>query len=142
MNQVSVPAWTKMRVNSGQEFVIGGYTPSPKNFDAMIIGYYRDGQLIYTARTRNGFTPASRAELFKRFRGLETHQCPFENLPEPKGGRWGEGLTTAKMAECRWMKPVLVGQFEFVEWTPDNHLRHTKFVALREDKDRRSVHRE
>lgn len=135
-------AWMKMRVNSGQEFVIGGYTPTAKNFDALIIGYYQDGVLMYTARTRNGFTPASRAELFKRFRGLATHQCPFANLPEPRGGRWGQGLTAAKMAECRWLKPVLVGQFEFVEWTPDNHLRHTKFVVLREDKDPRSVHRE
>jgi bifunctional non-homologous end joining protein LigD len=46
------------------------------------------------------------------------------------------------MAECRWLKPLLVGQFEFVEWTPDNHLRHTKFVGLREDKDPKRVHRE
>jgi ATP-dependent DNA ligase len=56
-------AWLKMRVNSGQEFVIGGYTPSPKNFDALIIGYFQDGKLVYTARTRNGFTPALRAEI-------------------------------------------------------------------------------
>lgn len=75
-------AWMKMRVNSGQEFVIGGYTPSPKNFDALIIGYYQDGQLMYAARTRNDFTPASRAELLKRFRGLETDECPFEKLLE------------------------------------------------------------
>ena len=112
-------AWMKTRVNSGEEFVIGGYTPSPKNFDALIIGYYQDGNLIYTARTRNGFTPALRAEIFKQFRGLETDQCPFTNLPEPRGGRWGQGLTAAKMSECRWLKPALVGQFEFVEWTPD-----------------------
>jgi ATP-dependent DNA ligase len=38
------------------------------------------------------------------------------------------------MAACRWLKPVLVGQFEFLEWTADNHLRHSKFVGLREDK--------
>ena len=49
------------------------------------------------------------------------------------------GLTVAKMAECRWVKPVLVGQFEFVEWTPDNHLRHSRFVALRADKNARDV---
>jgi ATP-dependent DNA ligase len=65
-------AWLKMRVNSGQEFVIGGYTASPKDFDALIIGYYQGGKLIYTARTRNGFTPALRAEIFKRFRDLDT----------------------------------------------------------------------
>jgi bifunctional non-homologous end joining protein LigD len=46
------------------------------------------------------------------------------------------------MADCRWVKPVLVGQFEFVEWTGDNHLRHTKFVGLREDTRARDVRRE
>ena len=63
-------AWVKMRINQGQELVIGGYTPSDKNFDALVIGYYEQGKLLYAGRTRNGFTPASRVELFKRFRGL------------------------------------------------------------------------
>jgi DNA ligase D-like protein (predicted ligase) len=135
-------AWQKMRVNQGQEFVIGGYTPTAKNFDALIFGYYQAGKLIYAARSRNGFTPASRAELFKKIKGLETKDCPFANLPEAKSGRWGAGLTAAKMAECRWIKPVLVGQFEFVEWTQDNHLRHTRFMGLREDKEAKEVTRE
>jgi hypothetical protein len=64
-------AWQKMRVNQGQEFVIGGYTPSRRNFDAIIFGYYDDeGRLVYVARTRNGFTPASRDAVFKRFRAF------------------------------------------------------------------------
>jgi bifunctional non-homologous end joining protein LigD len=46
------------------------------------------------------------------------------------------------MKECRWLKPKLVGHFEFVEWTPDDHLRHSRFVALRTDKDARDVQRE
>jgi len=50
---------------------------------------------------------------------LEIAECPFANLPEKKAGRWGAGLTAAKMTECRWLKPQLVGQFEFVEWTED-----------------------
>ena len=81
-------------------------------------------------------------ELFRKFKGLEIRECPFANLPEAKGGRWGQGLTKAKMAECQWLKPVLVGQFEFLEWTGDNHLRHSKFVGLREDKKARDVVRE
>jgi DNA ligase D-like protein (predicted ligase) len=135
-------AWQKMRVNAGQELVIAGYTPSPKNFDALVIGYYQDGKLMYAARTRNGFTPASRAELFKKLKPLEIAECPFANLPEKKAGRWGAGLTAAKMAECRWLKPVTVAQFEFVEWTSDAHLRHSRFVALREDKNAKDVRRE
>jgi len=135
-------AWRKMRINRGQEFVIGGYTPTPKNFDALIFGYYEGSKLIYVARTRNGFTPPLREQLFKRFRGLQTPECPFSNLPESRSGRWGQGLTAAKMKECRWLKPVLVGQFEYVEWTPDDHLRHSRFIALREDKRARDVRRE
>jgi ATP-dependent DNA ligase len=134
-------AWQKMRVSQGQEFVIGGYTPGPTNFDALIFGYHEGGRLLYAARTRNGFTPASRAALYRRFRPLEIPECPFANLPEAHGGRWGQGLTAEKMKECRWLRPVLVGQFEFVAWTPDNHLRHSRFVALREDRDATEVHR-
>jgi bifunctional non-homologous end joining protein LigD len=135
-------AWQKMRVNQGQEFVIGGYTPSPKNFDALIFGYYDGDRLMYAGRTRNGFTPASREKLFRRFQGLGTTHCPFANLPEARPGRWGQGLTADKMAECKWLKPELVGQFEFVEWTPDHHLRHSRFLGLREDKKPREVQRE
>jgi ATP-dependent DNA ligase len=64
------------------------------------------------------------------------------NQPEYKSGRWGVGLTAAKMTDCRWLKPVLVGQFEFLEWTGDHHLRHSKFIALREDKKATDVRRE
>jgi bifunctional non-homologous end joining protein LigD len=135
-------AWRKMRLNQGQEFVIGGYTPGPRNFDALIFGYYEGGKLLYAARTRNGFTAASRAELYRRLHSLEIPECPFSNLPEPRGGRWGQGLTVEKMKKCRWVRPVLVGQFEFVEWTPDGHLRHSKFVALREDQDPKDVRRD
>jgi DNA ligase D-like protein (predicted ligase) len=135
-------AWMKMRVNQGQEFVIGGYTIGTKTFDALVFGYYEGDRLVYASRTRNGFTPVMRQQLFKKLRPLEIVQCPFENLPEARSGRWGQGLTAAKMKECRWLKPLLVGQFEFLEWTGDNHLRHTKFVGLREDKRARDVGRE
>jgi DNA ligase D-like protein (predicted ligase) len=135
-------AWQKIRVNQGQEFVMAGYTPSLKNFDALVIGYYEGAKLIYATRTRNGFTPASRAELFTKIKPLEIEKCPFWNLPEKKAGRWSAGLTAAKMLECRWLKPQLVGQFEFVEWTSDGHLRHSKFIGLREDKKAKDVGRE
>jgi bifunctional non-homologous end joining protein LigD len=135
-------AWMKMRVNRGQEFVIGGYTRGGKTFDAVVFGYYRGADLIYAARTRNGFTPASRAQLSRKFAGLEIDECPFVNLPETRSGRWGEGLTRAKMAECQWLRPVLVAHVEFLEWTEDDHLRHSRFVALREDKAARDVTRE
>jgi ATP-dependent DNA ligase len=126
-------AWRKMRINKGQEFVIGGYTVGQRNFDAVIFGYYEGAGLVYAGRTRNGFRPGSREHLYKRFRNLQVPECPFANLPEKRAGRWGLGLTAEKMNECRWLRPELVGQFEFVEWTADSHLRHARFVALRED---------
>ena len=73
-------AWQKMRVNQGQEFVIAGYTPSPKNFDALVIGYYQGSKLMYAARTRNGFTPASRAELFKKLKPLTRRRRPAQAM--------------------------------------------------------------
>jgi DNA ligase D-like protein (predicted ligase) len=135
-------AWRKMRINRGQEFVIGGYTKGGRSFDAVVFGYYDGTRLIYVARTRNGFTPASRDRMMERFAQLEIPDCPFANLPEARAGRWGQGLTAEKMRDCVWLNPVLVGQFEFVEWTPDNHLRHSRFVGLREDKSAKEVHRE
>ncbi len=62
---------------------------------ALVIGYHQDGKLIYAARTRNGFTPASRAELFKTLKPLEIEECPFANLPEKNAGRWGAGKVKA-----------------------------------------------
>ena len=135
-------AWRKMRINQGQELVIGGYTLGGSTFDALVLGYYEGDRLLYASRTRNGFTPAIRAQLLKKMKPLAIRTCPFANLPEKSGGRWGQGFTAAKMKDVQWLKPELVGQFEFVEWTPDHHLRHTKFVALREDESaRRSARR-
>jgi hypothetical protein len=64
-----------------------------------------------------------------RFKPLEVSACPFANPPEKRAGRWGEGLTAAKMEGCQCLKPVLIGQFEFVEWTADGHIRHSRFMA-------------
>jgi ATP-dependent DNA ligase len=128
-----------MRVDQTQEFVIGGYTLGGGHFDALVLGYWEGDRLIYAARTRNGFSPAVREQLHQRYRGLETPEGPFANLPEARAGRWGEGLTATKMKNCRWLKPVLVGQLEFVEWTLDKHLRHARFAAIRDNKEASEV---
>ncbi|RXH53978.1 non-homologous end-joining DNA ligase [Granulicella sibirica] len=134
--------WAKHRINLGQEFVIGGYTKGTQGFDALIIGFYRGKELIYAARVRAGFVPATRREVFAQIKDLKIERCPFVNLPETGAGRWGQGLTAAKMKECVWLRPEAVGRFDFLEWTGADHLRHTKFVALRDDKDPQKVVRE
>jgi bifunctional non-homologous end joining protein LigD len=132
-------AWLKYRVNKGQEFVIGGYVPN-NPIDSIIVGYYDGEKLLYAGEVRNGFVPYTRREVFAKLRGLQIDTCPFANLPEKK--RTQRALTKEEMKNCRWLKPELVAQIEFAEWTPDGHLRHSKFVGLRDDKDARSVTRE
>jgi bifunctional non-homologous end joining protein LigD len=134
--------WIKHRINQGQEFVIGGYTPGNNGFDAIIVGFYRGKDLVYGSRVRAGFVPAARREVAARFKGLQIAKCPFANLPQKDAGRWGQGLTAEKMKECLWLKPEIVVRIDFLEWTGADHLRHTKFVALRDDKDPKKVVKE
>jgi bifunctional non-homologous end joining protein LigD len=137
-------AWVKHRVNQGQEFVVGGYMPGPHGIEALIVGFYRGPELLYVASLRAGFTTHSREQVFMRIKDLRIDECPFANLPqEGARSRWGgEGLNSEKMKKCIWVKPKVVVQVEFLEWTGDTHLRHAKFVGLREDKSAREVVRE
>jgi bifunctional non-homologous end joining protein LigD len=132
-------SWTKYRVNRGQEFVIGGYIPGPHGFDSIIVGYYRGKDLVYVARVRNGFVPASRRQVYEKIRGLVSPTMPFANLPDTHKSRWGDELTAEKMKECVWLRPEAVAQIEFLEWTGADRLRHSQFVGLRDDKDAQSV---
>jgi ATP-dependent DNA ligase len=77
--------WIKHRVNLGQEFVIGGYFPGPHGIDSLIVGYYDEDRLMYVARTRNGFVPGSRRQVFSKLKHLVTPSCPFVNLPRRTG---------------------------------------------------------
>jgi DNA ligase D-like protein (predicted ligase) len=134
--------WQKHRVNQGQEFLIGGYTPGSNGFDAIIIGYYQGKDLMFAARVRAGFVPRTRQEVFTKINPLKVATCPFVNLPEKEPGRWGQGLTAEKMKGCVWVKPRVVVRIDFAEWTGGGKLRHTSFFALREDKDPKKVVRE
>jgi ATP-dependent DNA ligase len=132
-------AWIKHRVNLGQEFVIGGYFPGPHGIDSLIVGYYDGDRLMYVARTRNGFVPASRRLVFSKLKHLVTPICPFVNLPETRRSRFGEELNAEKMKKAIWLRPEAVAQIEFLEWTEGDRLRHSKFVGLRDDKDPRKI---
>jgi len=127
-------AWVKTRIHLAQEFVIGGYTPSHLGVDALVIGFYREKDLIYAGRVRAGFTPRTRRILFDKIRHLELEKCPFSNLPQASAGRWRQGLTAQKMKECHWLRPEAVVQIEFLEWTENDQLRGAAFAGLRDDK--------
>jgi ATP-dependent DNA ligase len=135
-------AWIKLRTNMEQEFVIGGYIPGARGFDALLVGVYENKRLTFVAKVKNGSVPRIRDELFPALKALQTAHCPFANLPERRASRWGESLTAEKMEQCRWVKPKLVCQIAFLEWTDAGHLRHSTFVAMREDKEAADVVRQ
>jgi ATP-dependent DNA ligase len=114
----------------------------PKQSGSGFAGFYRGKDLIYAARVRAGLVPATRREVFERLKRLRTPKCPFVNLPEPAAGRWGQGLTAEKIKECVWVRPEVVADIQFLEWTRADHLKHTKFVRLRDDKDPSKVIKE
>jgi ATP dependent DNA ligase C terminal region len=74
--------------------------------------------------------------------GAPNCEVSIQNLPEKRASRWGESLTAEKMDQCRWVKPKLVCQVAFVEWTDAGHLRHCTFIGMRDDKKAAEVVRE
>ncbi len=137
--------WQKIKVINEQEFVIGGCTPpegSRHHFGSVLLGYYEGGKLQFAAKAGSGFTAKSLGEFYDLFQPLRRKDCPFVNLPALREGRWGQGLTAAKMRQCTWLEPKLVCQIRFSEWTADGGLRHPVFLGLREDKAAKDVVRE
>ncbi len=137
--------WIKLKLLAEQEFVIGGYTEpegTRKHFGALLVGYFRDGALAYAGKVGTGFNEAMLRELHARFQPIETSAVPFSGLPEKRASRWGQGLTSSAMRRCHWLKPVLVAQVKFAEWTNDGHLRQPVFLGLRSDKKASKVTRE
>ena len=135
-------AWVKLKLDRQQEFVVGGYRPGPHGVDALLVGYHEGRDLLFAGKVRAGFTPHLRREVFERLGPLQASRCPFADLPNSKTSHWGGGVTAEQMREMRWVKPVLVAQIRFVEWTADGHLRHAAFLGVRADKKARAVVRE
>jgi len=135
-------AWLKFKLQSRQEFVIGGYKPEESSFQSLVVGYYDGKQLRFAGRVKAGFTGAQKAAVYQRIRNLEIASCPFSDLPTGKTSHWGEGVTEDDMKKLKWLKPALVAEIAFTEWTRDGHLRHSSFAGLREDKSASDVVRE
>ncbi len=138
-------AWIKVKCTSAQEFVIGGYTPpqgAREKFGAIMVGYYEGDKLIFASKVGTGFDRRVLEALHKQFQKLKQPECPFANLPDKRPGRWGQGITASQMKRCTWLRPQLVAQVRFTEWTMDGGLRHPVFMGLREDKQPREVVKE
>ena len=138
-------AWIKLKCVNEQEFVIGGYTPpqgARKHFGAILVGYYKDRDLVFAGKAGTGFTTKSLAALHKKFRGEERADCPFIDLPSKQNGQWVLGITPSMMKKIHWINPRFVAEIKFAEWTRDGKLRAPVFMGLREDKKPGEVVRE
>ena len=138
--------WLKLKCHAEQEFVIGGFT-APKGsrteFGALLVGYNEDGALRYAGKVGTGFDHETLRRLGARMRELEQPDPPFE--PEPRrsaAGTAGGSRKAPVPPGTRWVRPELVAQVGFAEWTRDGRLRHPRFIGLRDDKPASEVVRE
>jgi len=135
-------AWVKIKFHKGQEFVVVGYTLPKRSrhyFGALLLGYYRGKRLIFAGRTGTGFTEKALREIYQKLKAIESLKPYVEEVQEPSA-RWRPKGWSA--ADNRWVKPRLVAQVQFAEWTEDGLLRQASFQGLREDKNPRDVVRE
>ena len=143
--------WLKTKCIQRQEFVIGGFTDpegSRQGIGALLVGYYGpppssgaaavppkprsgEGGLVFAGKVGTGFTTKSARELRTTLNAIETTECPFATRPPGWLGK-----------NAHWVKPRLVGEVEFTEWTDEGKVRHPSFQGLRRDKDPRAVVRE
>lgn len=133
--------WQKLKLEH-QQFVLGGFRGNGADgVDALLVGYYDEKKLMFAGKVRAGMVPHVRRELFKQLEPLQVAKCPFINLPDAKQSRWGGGVTPEEMAELHWVRPKLVAQIRFQEWTAEGRLRLPKFLGLRTDKAATAVRR-
>jgi bifunctional non-homologous end joining protein LigD len=126
------PDWMKLKLVVTQEFVVGGWTEprgARSRFGALMLGVYEGDALVYVGHTGTGFDGRELDRVFRLLEPLETAVCPFRVRPKSN-------------ERAHWVKPVLVAEVSFAEWTGDGKLRHPTYVGRRDDVDPRSVARE
>ena len=129
------PAWQKIKCPRSRDMVIGGYTDpegSRSGFGALLLGVHdANGRLRYSGKVGTGFDAASLADISGKLAGLAQRQSPFADPPQGAEGR-----------RAHWVKPVLVAEVAYSEWTSDGTLRHPSFRRLRPDQVATAVVRE
>ncbi len=126
-------SWQKIKCIRQQEFVIGGFTPPSKTgvgIGALLLGYYRDDELVYAGRTGTGFTQKGRLKMRKMLEKIRQQRPAFANVPADAA------------RDAQWVHPKYVCEVKFATWTADNLVRQASFQGLREDKPAGQVKRE
>ena len=124
--------WLKLKIEFRQEFVVGGFTEprnSRQHIGALLLGYFDHDRFIYVGHTGGGFTGAGLAEMYRRLKPLERKTSPFAEVPKTN-------------EKAHWVKPEVVVEVKFSEWTADGKLRQPIYLGTRDDKDPREVGRE
>ncbi len=125
--------WLKLKCTHGQELVVGGFTAPRRSrveFGALLVGYFDGDRLVYAGKVGTGFDTDTLHDLGAQMRKLATDAPPFADAAE------------IRERDVTWIKPKLVAQIGFSEWTRDGRLRHPRFLGLRDDKAARDVVRE
>lgn len=126
--------WVKLKCDTRQEFVIGGYTLSDKKIrgvSSLLLGFYEGKELVYAGRAGTGFTHQIMKELEAKFEGIKRETPPFKNVPEQR-----------KNEKILWLEPQLAAEIKFAGWTEENLLRQASFKGLRPDKEPGGIRRE
>ncbi|HEY2378163.1 MAG TPA: hypothetical protein VGH98_19460 [Gemmatimonadaceae bacterium] len=127
------PHWLKMKCEATQELVVGGFTDpqgTRVGLGALLVGYYEDEQFVYAGKVGTGFDTKLLRDLREKLDSLEIAASPFTRA------------TALPRVRAHWVRPEIVVQVSFVEWTVHGKLRHSRLVAVRTDKDARDVTRE
>jgi bifunctional non-homologous end joining protein LigD len=127
------PAWVKIKCIGRQEFVIGGFTDPQRSrvgLGALLVGYYDDGKLAYAGKVGTGYTTETLLALRRGLDEIEQSKCPFQKGHPPMG------------VGVHWVRPTLVAEIAFAEWTQNDLLRQPRFDGLRTDKKPRDCKRE
>ncbi|MDP8979670.1 MAG: non-homologous end-joining DNA ligase [Acidobacteriota bacterium] len=131
-------SWLKVKCSQRQEFIILGYSAArsgERALGALYLGYRKAGQLRYAGKVGTGFSMKSARELAARFQKLAVEKPVLTRVE-------AGGLTAGEWQSIRWVKPLLLCEVAFTEWTQDGRIRHPSFQGLREDKDAREVKKE
>jgi bifunctional non-homologous end joining protein LigD len=132
--QKRTKTWLKSKCIHRQEFVIAGFTKPQKSrnyFGALLLGYYKGNSLIYCGKVGTGFSEKLLSELYGKMSKITTKFCSFNNTTHIK-----------KSDETYWVKPKLIAEVSFTEWTKDLLLRHPSFIGLRQDKKPKDITKE